>query len=191
MSTVLGPVDNESVLFRCGGHNWCCNRGGNGTSCCGNGGRNLFRLEEPSRVQNGTLNFADGYTLTATADLVSAPANQSLASPAPITTSCVAASTEEAGNDNKVTAVGAGVGVGVGVPLLAALIGVLYLWRKERKVVKVLQTKLAAQQNEHQRKQMDEAPAPEYVDHHIPHELDNPARYAKELPDQSPRSRGL
>ena len=36
-------------------------------------------------------------------------------------------------SDNKVVAAGAGAGVGVGVPLLAALAGVLYLLRREKR----------------------------------------------------------
>lgn len=76
LADALLPIDIESVLWRCGRLNWYCNRGNNGTSCCGsNEGNGTFVLNRDLRVQNGS-SFVDGYTVAAIAKLAPAPTEQ-------------------------------------------------------------------------------------------------------------------
>lgn len=136
--TVLGKLDVESVLFRCGMWAHCCNPGGNGTSCCPNGiDGNIFSLQQqPAMVQNGS-NFAPGYTMAPITDLATATAPASSFAPTqnPLPGSSCPTTTPLASGNHKTFSVGLGVGLGVGIPLLAALLGAVSLLLRERHVV--------------------------------------------------------
>ena len=121
------------MVFRCSEFSWCCNRGGNGTSCCDNSAAYTFDLLEPAKVVNAT-NLVDGYTIARVEDLAVATNGtqpDELVQTNGSQSSCSNKSTTGDGN-HKLVAVGVGVGIGVGVPLLAALIGAMVLLRKEK-----------------------------------------------------------
>ena len=121
------------MVFRCSEFRWCCNRGGNGTSCCGNSAATTFDLLKPAQVVNAT-NLVDGLTIARIEDLAAATNGTQPGEPVQTTGSQSSSSNQSTtGDDNhKLVAVGVGVGIGVGVPLLAALIGALVLLRKEK-----------------------------------------------------------
>ncbi|KAL8916563.1 MAG: hypothetical protein Q9208_008434 [Pyrenodesmia sp. 3 TL-2023] len=146
----------------------------------GQGLRVAFSLA--SIVLNGS-NFAAGYALVSAANSAIPSAIPSAISPAAATsctTACTATSVLATSSD-KVTAVGAGVGLGVGIPLLAALLGVMFLWRREKRVVEGLRTK---QNNE----QMEQKREGGYETHtqYVPLQELEPSSGAKELPVATP-----
>ena len=88
----------------------------------------VFILDQPANVLNAT-NLVDGYTVERIEQGATRASGTQSGGPAE---SCQTPP-ERGTNSNTVLAVGGGVGVGIGVPLLAALIGVLVLLRKEKR----------------------------------------------------------
>ncbi|KAL8739625.1 MAG: hypothetical protein Q9190_007591 [Brigantiaea leucoxantha] len=133
----LGKTGSQNTLYRCNGNKWCCSLGGNITSCCDDSftGDNLFQFpNDLAQIQNGTA-FAPGLTI---AEIAQSGGNSSINSTTNGTCPAVAATAETpcpaSGNSDgdKAMRVGVGVGVGIGVPLLAALMGCLFLLYREK-----------------------------------------------------------
>ena len=167
LPTALGRSDNLNDLYRCTTNDWCCSLGGNTTDCCYDttDGSNLFSLPEGivARVGNGTLSNSSistttgtqtsnaGATQTATSDDATATRKSTTLTSdmvstqtATLTVTHSATANCESVAEHRCAIVGTGVGLGVSIPLIAALVGVILFWLRERRIVKELREQLAA-----------------------------------------------
>ena len=145
----LGNDHGFQTLYRCNDNQWCCSTGGNTTSCCNDGGVDLFTLKNVSAVMGGT-GFLAGFTIAPVGDLQTsigtgpsstlATSNAIDAGPTKSQSSAAASNTTDTETPDPksptsasdVTKTGLGAGLGVGIPLAAGLTVALLFLRRLR-----------------------------------------------------------
>ena len=144
----LGIDHGIHTLYRCSWNQWCCSTGGNTTSCCNDGGVELFVLKNPDPVMGGN-GFVAGFmiapvetqTSTSTAQssalatssaIDTGPTKSYSSAAAGITTVTPTSYPEHNTSVSDATKTGLGAGLGVGLPMLAGLTLALLFIRRLR-----------------------------------------------------------
>ena len=188
----IGIDHGIHTLYRCTGNEWCCSAGGNITSCCNDGGVDLFNLNNPDGVMGGT-GLLSGLTIAPVESLQTststAPSSASATSnaidigPTKSYSSAAARETTDAETPDPksttsasdATKTGLGAGLGVGLPLLAGLTVALVFLRR-------LRSQSNSKKTDSERRTAGVVDDIELLAHHERHEMES-------LPAEVPNSR--
>lgn len=133
-----------SSLYRCSNDLWCCSNGvANTTSCCQDGGINLFPITAHATVENGSA-FLHGYSIAPLASIMtgSIAASPSSSLTHSVTTDVAgsviatasSATASSSADSGAVLATGLYSGLGVGIPLLAVVSVLSFLLMREKRL---------------------------------------------------------